>query len=153
MQSWEGFSLLSVSLFENMFFHRLQSNWGATGLNRYFSRYFVHWQWFSLFWLLFHELCRKSQGNLISLTLTPRNFYLWIIEITFRIQKGPTSFFLLDQTQFIMFMHYLIRYLGGWSCATKFNLLKNCVALSLENSEALLGSTGKPGQHEYSPAG
>lgn len=47
-----------------------------------------------------------------------------------------------------MFMLYLIRFLEGWSCATKFNLFKNCVALSLED---LGGSMEKPGWHEYSP--
>lgn len=97
------------------------------------------------------KCAEKSHVNLISLALTSRNFNSWIIEITFLIiQKGPTCFFLLGQTQFIMFMHYLIRYLEGWSCATRFNPLKNCVDLSLGNSG---GSTEKPRWHEYSPAG
>ena len=111
--------------------------------------YFMGWQWLCHFWVLFHEICRKSQVNLISLVLTSRNYNLWIIEITFLIiQKDPTCFFLLGQSQFIMSMSYLIRYSEMWSCATKFNLLKNCVALTGNSGD----STEIPAeQFEYSP--
>lgn len=50
----------------------------------------------------------------------------------------------------IYYLRYLIRYLEGWSSATKFNLLKNCVDISLGNSGRFIW---RPGQHEYSPAG
>ena len=51
--------------------------------------YFMGWQWFRLFWLLFHEICTGKRKS--SRSLTARE--LWIIEITFLItQKGPTCF-------------------------------------------------------------
>lgn len=135
-----------------LFSHCIHSNYTAIGLNRWLFRRPTMF-FFSLYLLtaLPWKAQKKNTVNLISLALTSRNFNLWIIEITFLlIQKGPMRFLLLGQTQFIMFMHYLIRYLEGWGCENKFNLLKNCIALSLWNSGC---STKRSGQYkEYAPA-